>query len=338
MSVPNKAGSITKRQDTAEQVPQVTAPTIEVMTKDLTIKVEDDPLSEVTSTCLEVSRDEEEGIVEDADFPFAAADEVAMTSESAADNADGPRNDLPQEIFGHILAWGKTVPFLDSLVGITEDIIDKTPKEGPKEGTDSSFANITLGLTDAETPPTKSAVIQEAFSFETCLSTDSDDSGTEGKAVKVLFHEDSPARTSVKASKRPSLHANVKRASSRTLTNDQITSTRNVLKAVDQSGDEELDPYELQSLFISQGILVPLDVVTTVFNEIDHDGNGLLTVEEFASFLHKSKFHQRVDFCKRMWFKIDWWCIMLWLVGGFLFLIGCFYVECELSSTSVFIY
>ena len=298
------------------------------MTEDLTIKVEVDPLSETTSTCLEVSCDEEEGIVEDKDFPFAAAGEVATTSESAADNADGPCSDLSQEIFSYIEGiWGKNVD-------VATKIIDKTPKEG----TDSSFTNIMLGLTDAEHPSAKFAVIEEAFSFETCSSTDSDDSETEGKAVKVLFHEDSPARTSVKASKRPSLHANVKRASSRTLTNDQITSTRNVLKAVDQSGDEELDPYELQSLFINQGILVPLDVVTTVFNEIDHDGNGLLTVEEFASFLHKSKFHQRVDFCKRMWFKIDWWCIMLWLVGGFLFLIGCFYVECELSSTSVFIY
>ena len=301
-----------------EHAPRVTTPAFEG----------EDPLSEVTSIELNVSSGEEEGLVEDADV------DSETTPAAVADGID-----LPQEIFGHLKgmwAWGKTVPFVDSLLSITEDVATKMSDTKPKEEPYFLLTDITPE-TDLENPPAKPNSIEEAFSFETCASTDSENSGTPARRVSVQFQiDDTPKRSSQQDTKRPSLLSNAKRSSSRTLTNDQVTSTRNVLKAVDQSGDEELDPYELQSLFASQGILVPLDVVITVFNEIDEDRNGLLTVEEFAAFLHKSKFHQRVDFCKRMWFHIDWWCIMLWLVGGFLFLIGCFYVECE--STSVFLY
>jgi len=308
----------TERQDTAdlshydaaytsdEDQAHLKMPSIEGTTEDLTIKVADDPLS-ITTTM--VSREEDEGIVEDADFSSETTP-AAVAEEGIVEDAD--------------LASETTLAVANQIASAADD--------ADRPQIDSSLNNIMLGRTDAENSPAKSPVIEESFTFETCPSTDSEDSGTQ-RVDKVHFHDDTPARPSLQDSTRPSLLSQVKRVSSRTLTNDQVISTRNVLNVMDESGDGELDPYELQSLFISKGILVPLDVVTTVFNEIDDDGNGLLTVEEFASFLHKSKFHVRVDFCKRMWFNIDWWCIMCWLVGGFLSLIGGFYVELGITDS-----
>ena len=266
----------TERQDTAdlshydaaytsdEDQAHLKMPSIEGTTEDLTIKVADDPLS-ITTTM--VSREEDEGIVEDADFSSETTP-AAVAEEGIVEDAD--------------LASETTLAVANQIASAADD--------ADRPQIDSSLNNIMLGRTDAENSPAKSPVIEESFTFETCPSTDSEDSGTQ-RVDKVHFHDDTPARPSLQDSTRPSLLAQVKRVSSRALSNDQIMSTRNVLNVMDESGDGELDPYELQSLFISQGILVPLDVVTTVFNEIDDDGNGLLTVEEFASFLHKSKFH-----------------------------------------------
>ena len=101
--------------------------------------------------------------------------------------------------------------------------------------------------------------------------------------------------------KSPSQLANASIASTRTLIQTEVPSNKKKLQAANtakEGDDGALNPIELQDLFTKKKIMLPLDVTTAVHHEIDSGEDDLLTMDEYASFLHESTFHQRVDFSK----------------------------------------
>lgn len=101
---------------------------------------------------------------------------------------------------------------------------------------------------------------------------------------------------------------------------------------MDQDGDGNLDPFELHSILIDRGILVPLDVVTGIFNELDVDGDGVLTCDEFTPFMFATKGIIYVNFCKRMWIDWDWWFIIDYFLGGLMYILAAFHAELGISD------
>ena len=112
-------------------------------------------------------------------------------------------------------------------------------------------------------------------------------------------------------------------------------SSENLLQLADKDGDGTLDPFELHSVLIDKGILVPLDVVNDIFDDVDKDDNGNLTVVELSEFLFKSKTLKGFDFCRRAWSDVDWWFLVLFFVGGVMFLIGGFHSELGIPDPSL---
>lgn len=103
---------------------------------------------------------------------------------------------------------------------------------------------------------------------------------------------------------------------------------------MDQDGDGNLDPFELHSVLIDRGILVPLDVVTGIFNELDVDGDGTLTCDEFTPFMYSTKRTIYVNFCKRMWTDWDWWFIIDYFLGGLMYILAAFHAELGISDSA----
>ena len=116
---------------------------------------------------------------------------------------------------------------------------------------------------------------------------------------------------------------------------DQYQSTSRLLKKADKNGDGVLDPFEVHSVLIDNGILVPLDVVNDVFDDVDKNDNGEITIDELSAFIFKSKASKGADFCRRMWSDVDWWFLILFFVGGIMFLMGGFHSELGFPDSSL---
>uniref|UniRef100_A0A7S3Q5V8 EF-hand domain-containing protein n=1 Tax=Chaetoceros debilis TaxID=122233 RepID=A0A7S3Q5V8_9STRA len=135
------------------------------------------------------------------------------------------------------------------------------------------------------------------------------------------------------------------------LTSEQMQNVSNILNAVDKNGDGTLDMFELHSVLISQGILMPIDVVASMFSVADTNSDGKLSLEEFGHFLLASgpssssgtrraiNFNcNGVDnaFCyestRRILLDVECWSIMLLVVGGGLNAIAAFSKDFLVSS------
>ena len=119
------------------------------------------------------------------------------------------------------------------------------------------------------------------------------------------------------------------------LSEERVLSSQDLLQLADKDGDGTLDPFELHSVLIDKGILVPLDVVTKVFDEYDEDDNGLLTIEEFTSFTFKTDEAKGAAFHKRMWTDADWYFVLLYFFGGVVFLAGGFNTLLGIPASSL---
>ncbi len=62
----------------------------------------------------------------------------------------------------------------------------------------------------------------------------------------------------------------------RAITLEQEKSIKQLIDTVDKDGDGKLNEYELHSVLIAHGILVPIDVVLDLFQAADSNNDGLL--------------------------------------------------------------
>eukprot|EP00956_Cyclotella_meneghiniana_P043110 scaffold253082_cov89-Cyclotella_meneghiniana.AAC.2 len=140
--------------------------------------------------------------------PAAVAGEVA--SASAADAVE-PNMDL----LGHIhstWAWGKTVPFVNSLLCVTEDVATKIINDTKSNEESDLLLTDDTPETDPENPPAKSSVSEESLAFEAVLSDDKEGFVTPATTVKVVqIQDDIPTQTPLQKKKSPSIHANIRR-------------------------------------------------------------------------------------------------------------------------------
>ncbi len=121
------------------------------------------------------------------------------------------------------------------------------------------------------------------------------------------------------------------------LTQDEHNSVSQLLSKVDKDGDGTLDEYELHSVLVANGILVPIDVVLSLFHEADRDSDGSLSLEEFGQFIlspASDKF-RRSDLLKSIRFDIDWWVNVMYFVAGILYTVGGFPDTFSLSGVQV---
>lgn len=57
----------------------------------------------------------------------------------------------------------------------------------------------------------------------------------------------------------------------------------------DEDGSNTLDVKELHDMFVSNGVAVSLEKVMDLFNIVDEDGSGMLSVDEFKLFLQSEE-------------------------------------------------
>ena len=94
----------------------------------------------------------------------------------------------------------------------------------------------------------------------------------------------------------------------RRLTHEQEKSVSQLFSVVDKNEDGILDEYELHSILVANGILVPIDVVLSLFHAADTDKNGSLSLEEFGYFItspSSDSYNKCAELLKSIRFGID---------------------------------
>ena len=175
-------------------------------------------------------------------------------------------------------------------------------------------AILNLAEQHASTPSKpKSQKKEEASAIDISTGNSTNDESlsdtTSDKIMKKEATTDAPKRPRT-ILKTPSQLANSSIASTRVLIQPEVPSNKKKpqkskpqktklqktkLQAANESDGGAL---KLQDLFIKKEIMLPLDVTTAVYHEIDSGKDQFLTMDEYVSFLHESTFHQQVDFSK----------------------------------------
>ena len=125
-----------------------------------------------------------------------------------------------------------------------------------------------------------------------------------------------------------------KKMSKPKFTEEEYETSNKLISMMDQDGDGNLDPFEFHSILIEKGILIPLDVVTGIFKELDEDGNGILSCDEFTPFMFYTKKTKYIAFCTRMWTDWDWWFIINYFLGGLMYILAAFHSELGLTGNA----
>ena len=114
--------------------------------------------------------------------------------------------------------------------------------------------------------------------------------------------------------------------------NDIITMKKNatsIFYELDKNENGLLEAYELYTSLIDTGILVSIDIVTTLFNHINRNSDGFLSLNEFISYMIKPHGTITQETFKSLFFNIDviWLSSLLSFMGGVFFAIGGFATE-----------
>ncbi len=98
-----------------------------------------------------------------------------------------------------------------------------------------------------------------------------------------------------------------------------------------------LDEFELHSVLVANGILVPIDAVFSLFYAADTKDNGVFSLEEFGQFVTSPASYSfiRSDLLKSILFDVDWWVNVMYTVAGLLYTIGAYPDAFSLSDVQV---